>query len=93
MCKGAKPMDSENHHGFTIQSESEGSNVILDCPHQGGVLYSIPAEASWVCASDRLSSHALAGFLTELTALPDERVDAMLQRWGIYFRPKKNFGD
>ena len=80
-------MQTENPHGFTIKSGTDGSRVILDCPHQGGVLYSVPAEATWVCESDRLSSHALAGFLTELTAMPDERVEAMLQRWGIYFRP------
>ena len=80
---------SENPHGFSIQAKPDGTRIVLECPHQGGVLYSIPAEATWVCEPGLLPSHALAGFLTELTAMSDDRVNAMLQRWGIYFRPNK----
>tara|TARA_B100000809_G_scaffold239723_1_gene261477 strand:- start:240 stop:503 length:264 start_codon:yes stop_codon:yes gene_type:complete len=80
---------SENSHGFTIKTASDGTRIVLECPHQGGVLYSIPAEATWVCESALLPSHALAGFLTELTAMSDDRINTMLQRWGIYFRPSK----
>ena len=80
---------SKNPHGFSIKTESDGARIILECPHQGGVLYSIPAEATWVCEADLLPTHALAGFLSELTALPDERIIAMLQRWGLYFRSNK----
>ena len=86
-------MESENSHGFLIKAEAGGSRIVLECPHQGGDLYSIPAEATWVCESDLLPSHALAGFLTELTALSDDRVNAMLQRWGMYFRPSKHSDD
>ena len=80
---------SENSHGFSIKAEPNGTRIVLECPHQGGVLYSIPAEATWVCESALLPSHALAGFLTELTAMSDDRVNTLLQRWGIYFRPTK----
>jgi hypothetical protein len=83
----------ENPHGFSINTESDGTRIVLECPHQGGVLYSIPAEATWVCEPALSSSHALAGFLTELTALSDSQIDTMLQRWGIYFRPHKRFED
>jgi hypothetical protein len=79
----------EISHGFKIKTKSDGARIILECPHQGGVLYSIPAEATWVCEADLLPTHALAGFLSELTALPDERISAMLQRWGLYFRSNK----
>jgi hypothetical protein len=33
-------------------------------------------------------AHALSGFFKELTALGDQRVKEVMQRWGLYFRER-----
>ena len=33
-----------------------------------------------------MPAHALAGFFRELLTLDDQRVAALMQQWGIYYR-------
>lgn len=74
--------------GITVKTGQEGSRIEIQCTHQNGVLYAVPGEASWVCSSDLLPAHAMAGFLRELVKLNDSRVQGLMQRWGLYYRAR-----
>ncbi len=76
--------------GMTVKHDSGGKRVELQCEHLNGLLYVVPAEASWVCSSELMHAHALAGFFGELMELADGRVHEMMQRWGLYYRPRPN---
>ena len=71
--------------GITIKAGQEGSRIELQCPHQNGLLYAVPGEASWVCSPELLPAHAMAGFLKELVKLSEPRVQGLMQRWGLYY--------
>ena len=73
--------------GITVKHSTDGSRIEIRSRNQAGVLYSVPAEASWVATQEQLPAHSLAGFLNELTGLADPQVDALMRKWGLYFRP------
>ena len=72
--------------GFTVKPGEDMTRIQVSCPHQSGLIYVVPAERSWVCSSDQVPSHALAGFFRELVQLKDARVEELMQSWGIYYR-------
>ena len=72
--------------GLAINPGAEMTRIQATCPHQSGLLYVVPAERSWVCAPEQMPAHALAGFFRELLTLDDQRVAALMQQWGIYYR-------
>ncbi len=74
--------------GLTVKHDTGGKRIALECKHQNGLLYVVPSEASWVCAEDMLHVHALAGFFRQLVQLNDQRVEELMQRWGLYFRER-----
>ncbi len=74
--------------GLTVKQDSGGKRVEIECPHQNGLLYVVPSEASWVCSEELLHVHAMAGFFKEVAALGDGRVKEIMQRWGLYFRER-----
>ena len=74
--------------GITVNAGQEGARIDLQCPHQSGLLYAVPGEASWVCSAELLPAHAMAGFLKELVKLGDARVQGLMQRWGLYYRDR-----
>ena len=69
-----------------VKHDSGGKRLGMECPHQKGILYVVPSEASWVCSDESLHIHALAGFFKDLVELNDGRVKESMQRWGIYYR-------
>jgi hypothetical protein len=73
-------------NGVTIKSGPDMTRIQVTCSHQSGLLYVVPAERSWVCDSAQVPAHALAGFFRELVNLKDDRVAALMQDWGIYYR-------
>ena len=73
-------------NGVTIKPGPDMTRIQVTCSHQSGLLYVVPAERSWVCDSERVPAHALAGFFRELVNLKDDRVAALMQDWGIYYR-------
>ena len=75
--------------GLTVKHGRGGKRVEMECEHQNGLLYVVPSESSWVCSDDLMHAHALAGFFRQLMELEDERVDALMQRWGLYYRPRE----
>ena len=77
-----------NKPGITLNQGTEGSRLEIECPHQSGVLYTVPGEASWVCSKELLHAHALAGFMGELVKLDLPQVNAIMQRWGVYYRER-----
>jgi len=79
-------MAAEANHGLKVVSGKSMTRIQMRCKHQNGLVYVVPAEKSWVCSDEMMPGHALAGFLGELTAQKDERIAAMMQRWGIYYR-------
>ena len=74
--------------GLKVKHDTVGKRLEIQCAHQNGLLYVVPSEASWVCSDELLHVHALAGFLTQLSALNDVRVKEIMQRWGLYFRER-----
>jgi len=74
--------------GIVIKDGISGTRIGLRCPHQDGLLYVVPAEASWVCSSEFLAAHAISGFFGELCRLGDSKIVGLMQQWGIYFRER-----
>ena len=74
--------------GLTVKHDSGGKRVEMQCPHQNGLLYVVPSEASWVCSEELLHAHALAGFFKQLAELDNPQVKDIMQRWGLYFRER-----
>ncbi len=79
-------MPVETNHGINVVPGKSMTRIQMGCKHQSGLVYVVPAEKSWVCSDEMMPGHALAGFLGELTAQKDERVAAIMQRWGINYR-------
>ena len=75
-------------YGLIIKEDTGGTRVEIQCAHQNGLIYVVPAEASWVCTSEHMHAHALAGFLRNLQELADPSVTELMQKWGIYYRPR-----
>lgn len=81
-------------YGVTIKQGTGETRLDIRCAHQSGLLYVVPAEASWVCPPEHLLAHALAGFFKDLVNMDDPRVRDIMQRWGVYYRsrPLENEG-
>ena len=77
-----------NEPGIKLSQGSQSSRLEIEWPPPSGVLYIIPGEASWVCSTELLHAHALAGFLGELVELDLSQVNKAMQRWGMYYRPR-----
>ncbi len=62
---------SENspNYGLTIHPSETGDRLEMQCKHQNGLLYMVPAERSWVCTEEDRHAHVLAGFFKELAAM------------------------
>ena len=74
--------------GVVVKQDTGGKRIEIQCTHQNGLLYVVPSEASWVCSEELLHAHALAGFFSQLMELNDDRVKALMQRWGLYYRSR-----
>jgi hypothetical protein len=73
-------------YGITVKHDTGGTRMEIRSRNQAGLLYAVPAEASWVATAEQLHAHALAGFLGELTAFADPRVEGLMSKWGLYYR-------
>ena len=73
-------------NGMTITPSDDMTRIQVTCDHQSGLIYVVPAERSWVCSPEQTPAHALAGFFRELVNLKDDRVAALMQDWGLYYR-------
>ena len=74
--------------GIKVICSTDSSRLDLQCPHQNALVYSIPAEASWVCSEELRTAHALAGFLGDLINLQDPMISNLLNVWGLYYRSR-----
>ena len=72
--------------GLKITPGDEMTRMQLACEHQQGLIYVVPAERSWVCKSETLLAHVLAGFFRELVGLQRPEVSNLMRQWGIYYR-------
>lgn len=72
--------------GLNVKPGNEMTRIQAVCEHQQGLIYVVPAERSWVCSSEHMPAHALAGFFRELVALKNPNVEALMADWGVYFR-------
>ena len=79
--------------GLTITLGADMTRINASCEHQNGLIYIVPAERSWVCDSERLPAHALAGFFGELVGLQQPAIQQLMQEWGIYYRQLPRGGD
>ena len=73
--------------GITVKMDKGGSRVEVRSQNQAGLLYAVPAEASWVAAPEQLHAHAIAGFFTDLMKMDLPEVSRLMEKWGLYFRP------
>jgi hypothetical protein len=73
-------------NGLTITPGEDMTRINASCEHHNGLIYIVPAERSWVCDSQRLPAHALAGFFNSLVGLQQPAVQQLMQQWGISFR-------
>jgi len=70
-----------------VKQSRAGTTILeMECEHQHGQLQVVGAEMNWECSRYRRPAHALAGFFRELAGLQEDRVLALMQRWGVYFR-------
>ena len=74
--------------GLNLKHDTGGKRIEIECAHQNGLLYIVPAESSWVCSEDLIHAHALAGFFRQLGELDNPQVKELMQRWGLYYRPR-----
>ena len=72
--------------GITVKPGDGMTRIQVTCEHQSGLIYVVPAERSWVCSTENIPAHALAGFFQELVALKHPRVQDLMQQWGLYYR-------
>ena len=79
-------MPIQSDHGITLTTGKGLSKMRLQCEHQKGIIYAVPAEMSWVCEDTTMPAHALAGFFNELLTENRSLVRDLMQKWGIYFR-------
>ena len=75
-------------YGLTVKEDIGDTRVEIRCAHQSGLIYVVPAEASWVCQPESLHAHAMAGFFRELMEMTDPRIRGLMQRWGLYYRSR-----
>ncbi|HJO60677.1 MAG TPA: hypothetical protein QF838_08100 [SAR202 cluster bacterium] len=73
-------------YGITIKNASEGNRITLTCEHNGGIIYIVPSESSWVCREENIGAHAITGFFEDLTNIESTQVTALMQKWGLYYR-------
>ena len=74
--------------GFALKISKGSASIGMECPHQNGLLYMVPADRSWVCEDDLRPAHVLAGFFKDITALDDARIRDAMNRWGLYYRSR-----
>ena len=72
--------------GMNVTTGDDMTRIQVSCEHQSGLIYIVPAERSWVCSSERMPAHAMAGFFRELAALQQPAVRQLMQDWGVYYR-------
>ncbi|SVB69761.1 uncharacterized protein METZ01_LOCUS222615 [marine metagenome] len=75
-----------SRYGITIKNASEGNRITLTCEHNGGIIYIVPSESSWVCSEENIGAHAITGFFEDLTSIESTQVTALMQKWGLYYR-------
>ena len=66
--------------------------IELKCDHKSGILYIVPSDSSWVCKDQKLESHSISGFFSDLVKNGDEKTMDLMQKWGMYYmnNPIKN---
>jgi len=73
--------------GITIHGEDKNKRISIKCEHQRGLIYVVPSESNWVCQTEYMPAHSLAGMFKEIASLEDEKIFSIMQKWGIYYRP------
>ena len=75
-------------NGIIVKQGNGGATRIeIRSKNQAGVLYIVPAEASWVASEEQLHAHSLAGFFTEIMEVDSEEIKKLMHQWGMSFRP------
>ncbi len=75
-----------SRYGITIKNASEGNRITLTCEHNGGIIYIVPSESSWVCSEENIGAHAITGFFEDLTSIESTQVTALMHKCGLYYR-------
>lgn len=73
--------------GITIHGGDKNKRIHMKCEHQSGLIYIVPSESNWVCQTEYMPAHSLAGMFREIASLEDEKIYSIMQKWGIYYRP------
>jgi hypothetical protein len=76
--------------GINNKPTTNGHNIEIMCAHKQGLIYVVPSESNWVCSKETIHAHAVAGFFDDINQLNDPRIEAITQKWGIYYRNTKD---
>ena len=77
------------NYGLTLHSTETSDRLEVQCKHQNGQLYMVPADRSWVCDVELRHAHVLAGFFKELAALDLPVIHDIMNRWGLSYRERQ----
>ncbi len=77
------------NYGLTLHSTETSDRLEVQCKHQNGQLYMVPADLSWVCDVELRHAHVIAGFFKELSALDLPAVHDIMNRWGLSYRERE----
>ncbi len=80
---------TNSEYGLNLHPGEGGDRLEMQCKHQNGLLYMVPAERSWVCTDEDRHAHVLAGFFKDLARLELPQVQEIMNRWGLYYRPRQ----
>ena len=75
-------------NGLLVKGSGSLKTMQMCCDHHEGIFYFTQSDSNWVCSNKQLIPHSLNGFFKDLTEMEDQRVIALLQKWGIYYRRK-----
>jgi hypothetical protein len=79
--------------GITIHGENNGRRIEMKCEHKNGLIYIVPSESNWVCSTEFMPAHALAGLFSDLSSLEEQKIYTIMQKWGIYYRSLETEGN
>ncbi len=75
-------------YGLNLRPGDGSDRLEMQCQHQNGLLYMVPADNSWVCSDEHRHAHVLAGFFRDIAALENAEVRAIMNRWGLFYRER-----
>ena len=75
-------------YGLNLRPGVGSDRLEMQCEHQNGLLYMVPADKSWVCSDQYRHAHVLAGFFKDLMTIEHPAIGEIMNRWGLSYRER-----